>query len=139
MDLAALGFWIATAAGGLYMLGITMRSGNQGSDAVESHLPSVVVFTHGFLALCGLGGWALFMGYGGQPLAWGSLAVLVLVALLGGFMLHRWERDRRGTPEERDRLAEQHIPGSAVVMHGMLAFGTIVFVVLSAIFVGDSS
>jgi hypothetical protein len=143
MDLAALGFWIATAIGGLYMLGVTMRSGNQSSEAVDSHFPAWVPFTHGFLALSGLGVWTLFMGYGDQTLAWGSLGVLIVVGLLGGFMLHRWKKDQRGTPEEvaerRERLAEQQIPSSAVAMHGLMALGTVLFVVLSALFVADSS
>lgn len=143
MDLAALGFWIATAMVGLYMLGITMRTGQQHSEAIASNIPSVVAFSHGFLALCGLAVWMLFMGYGTQPLAWGALAVLVLVALSGTHMIHRWAKDRKGSPEQvarnMDRLAEQQIPSSAVVMHGVLAFGTVGFVILSALFVADSS
>jgi hypothetical protein len=142
MDLMALTFWLLTAVGGFYMMGITTRSGNTRSGATESHLPSVVVFSHMALAMAGLGVWALYMGYNDDGLAWGALGTLLVVAALGTFMFLRWTKDRRGSEAEvaarRERLAEQQIPSAVVHIHGAAAFVTIVLVLLAALKVGNS-
>lgn len=142
MDLMALTFWLLTAVGGFYMMGLTTRSGNTHSGATESHLPSVVVFTHMALALAGLAVWALYMGYNDDYLAWAALGTLLVVAALGTFMFLRWMKDRRGSEAEvaarRERLAEQQIPSTVVHIHGATAFLTIVLVLLAALKVGNS-
>jgi manganese efflux pump family protein len=142
MDLMALTFWLLTAVGGFYMMGVATRTGNTRSGATESHLPSVVIFTHMALAMTGLAVWALYMGYNEDAFAWGALGILALVALSGGFMFLRWKKDRRGSEAEvaarRERLAEQQIPSPVVLIHGASALVTIVLVLLAALHVGNS-
>ena len=142
MDLMALTFWLLTAGGGFYMMGIATRTGNDASAATDSNLPTAVIFTHMALAVAGLGVWALFMGNNEDALAWGALGTLLVVAALGAFMFLRWKKDRRGSEAEvaarRERLAEQQIPSAAVMVHGITAFATIVLVLLAALQIGNS-
>ena len=136
MELAALGFWIATAMGGLYMMGVTLRPGRSESAAIESHLPPLLVFGHASLALIGLALWAVHMVMDEAVTAWLTVATLVLVLGGGTVMFLVWMKDRRGgNPETIDgvpRLAEQQIPSPAVHLHGALAAVTVVLVVLVA-------
>jgi hypothetical protein len=133
MELAALGFWIATAIGGLYMMGITLRPGMRESSATESHLPPLLVFGHGSLATLGLALWAVHMVMDEAITAWLTVATLVLVLAGGTLMFLRWMKDRAGGgPEMVDgvpRLAEQQIPSTVVHLHGALAAVTVVLVV----------
>jgi hypothetical protein len=137
MELAALGFWIATAVGGLYMAGIILRTGRVDSPARSSNLPSAAVFGHGLLALVGLGLWAVHMRADEAGTAWATVAVLVLVVGGGGFMFLRWHKDHKeadsSVPLDQQPLAEQQIPSFVVHLHGALAAVTILFVVLTAI------
>ena len=136
MELAALGFWIATAVGGLYMAGIILRTGRTESPARSSNLPSAAVFGHGLLALAGLGLWAVHMRADEAATAWATVAILVLVVGGGGFMFLRWHKDRKEAPDvplDQQPLAEQQIPSFVVHLHGALAAVTILFVVLTAI------
>ena len=133
MELAALGFWIATAMGGLYMMGITLRPGRDDSAAIESHLSPMLVFGHGSLATVGLSLWAVHMVMDEAVTAWLTVATLVLVLGGGTLMFLRWMKDRAGGgPELVDgvpRLAEQQIPSTVVHMHGALAAVTVLMVV----------
>jgi hypothetical protein len=140
MELAALIFFIATAIGGLYMMGVTLRTGSQpeGADRpLETHLPSLVVFGHGALAVGALALWAVHMAVNEAVTAWATVGVLVLVAGGGTFMFLRWHKDRRGTPEEvatrEERLAEQQIPSPVVHLHGALALCTFLAVLYVAV------
>lgn len=140
MELVALTLWIATAVGGLYMLGITLRSGSRPdgtAQVMESNLPPLVVFGHASLALGGLLLWAVHMAIDEAATAWTSLAILLLVAGGGSLMFLQWRKDRQGTPEEVqarvDRLAEQQIPSPVVHMHGALALLTILAVLYVAV------
>jgi hypothetical protein len=137
MELAALGFWIATAVGGLYMAGIVLRTGQADSPARRSNLPSAAVFGHGFLALTGLALWAVHMRADEASTAWATVAVLVLVLGGGAFMFLRWHKDHKesdpAVPLDEQPLAEQQIPPFVVHLHGALAAVTILFVVLTAI------
>jgi manganese efflux pump family protein len=142
MELAALTFWIATVAGGLYMMGVTLRSGSKQDpatgvgDTLESRLPAGVVFGHGSLALAGLALWAVHMSVDERATAWSAVVLLVLVAAGGGFMFMRWQADRRGDPEEvaakKARLAEQQIPSLVVHLHGAFALLTFLAVLYVA-------
>ncbi len=140
MELAALGFWIATAIGGLYMMGITLRPGRDDSAAIESHLPSALVFGHGSLAVLGLALWSVHMVMDEAVTAWLTVATLVLVLGGGTLMFLKWMKDREGGgPEMIDgvpRLAEQQIPSAVVHLHGFLAFVTIVLTLLAALEIG---
>jgi hypothetical protein len=136
MELAALGFWIATAIGGVYMLGVTMRPGRNESGATESHLPPLLVFGHGSLALLGLALWMVHMVMDEAVTAWLTVATLVLVLGGGTLMFVQWMKDRLGggpeTVDGEPRLAEQQIPSPVVHLHGALAAVTVVLVVLVA-------
>lgn len=138
MDLLVLIFWLLTVMGGLYMFGLTTRSGNTHSGATKSHLPSAVVFSHGALALAGLAVWAIYMTTDDEDaLAWGAFATLLVVAALGTHMFLRWHKDRKGSEAEvarrREQLAEQQIPSAVVHFHGATAGATIVLVLLTAL------
>jgi hypothetical protein len=137
MELAALGFWIATAVGGIYMAGVIMRTGRPASPARSSNLPSAAVVGHGLLALTGLGLWAVHMRADEPETAWATVALLVLVAGGGGFMFLRWHRDRKeidpAVPLDEQPLAEQQIPSFVVHLHGALAAVTILAVVYVAV------
>ena len=69
MGLATMGFWIATAMIGLYMFGITLRLNSSADTSNDSHLPSMVVFSHGTLAIAGLAVLLTYIGVGGAVLA----------------------------------------------------------------------
>lgn len=142
MDLAALIFWLLTAAGGAYMMGISMRSGARTSTADESHLPAPVVFSHAGLALLGLAVWGVYMASEEDALTWVALVTLLVVAALGGALVHRWLKTRRGnraTAELEEHVAEQQIPTAVVVMHGVGALVTILLVLLTALGVGGET
>lgn len=142
MDLVALIFWLLTAAGGAYMLGVSMRTGAATTTARESHLPAPVVFSHGGLALLGLAVWGVYMATEDDGAAWLAFALLVVVALLGGYLLHRWLKTRRSprsTTELEEHVAEQQIPTSVVIVHGLGAAATLLLVLLVALDVGNQT
>jgi hypothetical protein len=137
MQLTALGLWIATAMGGLYMFGLLFRSGNTDSRAQDSHLPTFAVFTHGFLALVGLTAWAVYMMSRQTPLGWSVFGLILVVAAGGGLLFLRWTVDRHRMPaEKRQLLAEQQIPSPIVHLHGALATLTVVAVLLTMLDLG---
>ena len=89
--------------------------------------------------------WIAYLAVGGSTLAWIAFADLVLVAVLGGVLVARWSKDRRGRPASSDGaraastdLAEQHFPVVAVALHGVFAVTTLVLVLLTAAGVGGS-
>lgn len=141
MQLLTLTFWAITALGGLYMLGICLRTGRPEAEATDTHFPSTLLFTHGALAVMGLGLWIIYMAWDETSLAWSSLAILLVVSALGSVMFVQWLKDRHGKGARAEanavKLAEQQIPSSAVHAHGALAFVTIVLVVLTALGIGD--
>lgn len=137
MGLATLVIWIITALLGGYMLGIVGRTGRATSEATRSRLPTSLLLTHPALALLGLVLWVLFMATGSSGFAWAAFVTLLVVATLGEIMAFRWLRGRRRGGEARRRTeAELQIPTPAVVTHGILAFTTIVLVLLGALGVG---
>jgi hypothetical protein len=123
MDGLALGLWVVTALGGLYMAGVLTRSGNRDSSARTSNLPSAAIFGHGTLGLIGLAGWAVYVSVGEEPLGWSLLGLLALIVGGGLFMFRRWWRDRREGGDQR--LAEQQLPVGLVLGHGVLAVLTV--------------
>ena len=137
MGLATMGFWIATGMVGLYMFGITLRMNSSAETANESHLPSLVVFTHAAFAFLGLAVLLAYIGYGGAILAWTTFGVVLFVASLGSYMGLKWLLDRHGRKAKVEanklHLVEQQIPSAAVHTHGALAFLTIVMVLITAL------
>lgn len=130
----ALATWIAGALLGAYMFAVTMRTGLPESSARTSNLPSLVLFVHPLLALIGLALLLIHIRTNDQGVAWATFVALLLTAGGGAFMGARWAKDRRhATPEVKATVAEQQIPPSAVVAHGLLAAATLLFVLLSAL------
>jgi hypothetical protein len=146
MAVAALITWVITAGFGSWMLFIwTGRGGHRrGDEGLESHLPATRVFSHFLLAVLGLIVWIVYLVGDSSTLAWIAFVDLVLIALLGGVLVARWSRDRGRLPAPSDvaststQLAEQHIPVTAVALHGVFAVATLVLVLLSALEVGGS-
>jgi len=143
MDAVALILWIMTALGGLYMAGIAMRPGRNPTGEVDTHLPSLALFGHGFLALFGLAAWTVWMAMRGDVFGWAIVGLLGLVVAGGGLMFLVWWKDRRG-PEaavaaRREKLAEQSIPSAAVHLHGALATLTVIAVVVAVLGIGVGS
>ena len=143
MAIAALVTWVMTAGAGLFMLLRWVRAGGlRRGGAATTHFPPARVLTHLGLATGGLVVWVLYLLSGSALLAWIAFAVLVLVAMLGGLLVRRWAADgraaMRGDPSMAGLdLAEQHIPRSPVVLHGILAVSTVVLVLLAAAGVGQ--
>ena len=143
MPIAALVTWIITALIGSFMLIRWVRRGGlrpQGG-AVATHFPPARVFTHFGLAAGGLVLWVGYLVTGSSVVAWIAFAALVLVASLGGLLVRRWAKDGRAAMRGDARpdgveLAEQHIPRTPVVLHGIFAVSTLVLVLLSALGVG---
>jgi len=147
MRVAALISWLITASGGLYLLVIWLIENEAGGrGAAASRLPLPVISGHALLATGGLVAWIGYLITGRRTLAWASVALLVMVALLGLTMVSRWIRVYRafvpagGRPGPADLLAapaERNFPLFVVLAHGLLAVTTTALVVLAALGVGE--
>jgi hypothetical protein len=89
-------------------------------------------------------GLVLLIVFGDQKqLAWGTVADLGVVVLLGLIMAARWIGVYRayGAPDSSPTVIrvppERHFPRSVVAIHGLLAVSTLVLVVLSVLFDGS--
>jgi hypothetical protein len=139
MEVAALIAWVITALGGFVLLGTWISRGGtrRGGDAVASRFPPGLIFGHFLLAATGLVLWIIYLIADSSALAWISLAILVVVALLGFTMFARWLQQRRapvaaGGPTPA-RTPEQHFPVPVVILHGLLAATTLVLVLLATL------
>lgn len=139
MNDIALYVWMGTILAGLLLFGIwIMEYDREFQTAAETHLPVPVISAH---ALLGIGGLVLWIGYllvDQDRLAWGALAVLGTVALLGLIMAARWVGVYRAYAKPgRAAVAtvtvppERKFPVPLVVTHGLLAFTTIGLVLLT--------
>ncbi len=150
MSIAALIAWIITASFGSFMLiRWATRGGLRHIDGAGTHLPPYRVFTHFGLAAGGLILWIVYLVTDNETLPWIAVADLVVVASLGLVMVLRWAKDGRANMaaaaagrvqsggSEVD-LAEQHIPRTPVVLHGIFAGTTFVLVLLTALGIGGS-
>jgi hypothetical protein len=145
MAIAALVTWVFTAGFGFFMLlRWASRGGLRRVAGAGTHFPPARVFTHFGLAAAGLVVWIAYLVTDNSVLAWIAFADLVLVALLGGFLVRRWLKDGRAAmspgrwSDAADvDLAEQHIPRTPVVLHGIFAVSTVVLVLLSALGIGE--
>lgn len=138
MAIAALVTWLATAVGGLVMLGTWIAKGGAGkqphADAPKTRLAPPVLFGHFALAAIGLVLWVLYVLVGGATLAWVALVLLVPVALLGFVMLFRWIPSYRARGAAASQgPAERHFPVPVVLGHGVLAVATVVLALLAAL------
>jgi hypothetical protein len=144
MPVAALVTWVVTAGFGFFMLMRWLRHGGLRRDAsAASHFPPARVFTHFGLAAAGLVVWIVYLLTDAAVLAWVAFADLVLVAALGGLLVRRWAADGRAamrgsSPPGAVDLAEQHIPRTPVVLHGLFAVSTVLLVLLTALGIGGA-
>lgn len=141
MQDVALVFGLITILGGVYMAGVLMRVGRPFSGATTTRLSPAVVFSHGTVAVIGVGVWMVYMSYQDKGLAWASIGLLVVAVLIGTVMFLQWLKGKHGPVKEtggdRHRLAEQQISSVVVHGHGLLAAVTILFAVLVALGIGD--
>jgi hypothetical protein len=91
MSLAALFSWLITASGGLYLLTIWLIEYDHEFQAgAATRLPVPVISAHALLAITGLGLWGFYLFSGAARLAWATVAILAVVAVLGVVMAARW-------------------------------------------------
>ena len=142
MSIAALIAWVITAGIGSFMLARWLSHGGLRGGAAATHFPPARVFTHFGLAAAGLIIWIVYLIIDRPLLAWIAFADLVLVALVGGVLVARWTKDGRarsaGADASEGDLAEQHIPRTPVVLHGVFAVSTLMLVLFSALGIGEN-
>lgn len=140
MDIAALVLWVITALGGFYLLGTWISKGGH-RDVEGSRFPPPLIFGHFLLAAAGLVLWIIYVATDSDALAWISVVLLVLVALLGFTMFARWLPTYRGGAAQEGVAqggpAERHFPVAIVAGHGLLGATTLVLVLLAALGVGE--
>ena len=138
MSTASLLLWMATVLVGLVLLIIwLMEYDRDFQTTVETRLPVPVISTHALLGIGGLLLWALYLVTDQERLAWGTVADLGAVVSLGLIMATRWVGVYReyGAPVLSASSVmivppERHFPRPVVIIHGLLAVSTVVFVVL---------
>jgi hypothetical protein len=160
----ALLTWVVTAIGGLFLLAIWLIEYDPDFQrTAATRLPVPVLSGHATLAIAGLVVWVSYLITGNDQLAWATLAILAAVVTLGLTMAIRWVTVYRTTAKpasvhararatvggpavalaadrERGVLVppERHFPLSVVIGHGILAFTTMVLVLLTTLGVGGS-
>jgi hypothetical protein len=145
MSTAALFVWIATVGVGLVLLIIwLMEYDRDFQSAAATRLPVPVITTHALLGIGGLFAWGFCLVTDEDRLAWGAVADLGVVVLLGLIMAARWVGVYRAYAAPESSLStvitvppERHFPRSVVAIHGILAASAVVLVVLSVLFDGS--
>jgi hypothetical protein len=145
MSTAALFVWLATVLVGLVLLIIwLMEYDREFQSSAATRLPVPVISAHALLGIGGLMAWAFYLVGDEERLAWGTLADLGVVALLGLVMAARWIGVYRAyaAPDSSQSMIirvppERHFPRSVVALHGILAVSTLVLVTLSVLFDGS--
>jgi hypothetical protein len=137
---AALGTWVLAALMGGYLLATWIANGGLHPRVGErpSRFAPQLIFGHGGLAATGLAVWIGYLVVRTTALAWASLGVLVLVAVLGTTMFGLWLRAGHGQPRGRHvagprHAAEDHFPPPAVLVHGLFAVSTVALVLATAL------
>ena len=151
---SALALWVATASVGLSLVTIWMGRGGPGQlRSAQSRLRPWLVVSHIVVAVTALGVWVAYLIFNRRGLAVAAVIMLVAVAALGTTSFVIWQRRRIGVlratedswdlPPEilaSDQIpAEQHFPVAVVVIHGVLAVGTVALVAVLALGAVDRS
>jgi hypothetical protein len=145
MGTAALIAWLATVLVGLVLLIVwLMEYDREFQSAAATRLPVPVISAHALLGIGGLMAWGFYLVGDEERLAWGTVADLGVVVLLGLIMAARWIGVYRAyaAPDSSPSMVisvppERHFPRSVVAIHGILAATTLVLVVLSVLFDGS--
>jgi hypothetical protein len=135
---AALIVWMATAGfGGILLYLWASRAARSSRPSMwgrpPPYIPRWLVALHATLALSGLALWVGALVFVDE-LAYGSVLILVAVALLGASMFVRWlgsRRARRASRALSGAPAESRLPTLVVLSHGALGLTTMFLVVLS--------
>jgi hypothetical protein len=144
MSTAALLTWMATVLVGLVLLIIwLMEYDREYQSTAATRLPIPVISAHALLGIGGLLLWGFYLIGDDDKLAWGTLADLSVVAVLGLIMATRWIGVYRAyaAPDSSPSLLrvppERHFPRSVVAIHGLLALSTVALVVFTVLFDGS--
>jgi hypothetical protein len=143
--------WVATAGVGIAMAALWLERGGLRQGRLPHSVHARRLGTHVALAVSGLLVWIAYLVTDARGVAWAAFAVLVIVGVLGTTAFRIWQRRRLGfvkatqhdwnwPPEAMAKgetvPAEQHLPASVVLLHGVLAIATVVLVLLTAAGVG---
>jgi len=154
MAIVAFITWLVTAVCGLGLLSIYLIEYD--GALPTSRLPKTAIGGHVLFAVAGLTAWTLFLFTSMRKVAWATVAILVVVALLGFTMLFRWVgtyRANRTSPPvlmpvgvrgvgsrattiEPPAPPERHLPIALITVHGVLAVVTLLLVLLTTLDVG---
>jgi hypothetical protein len=145
MGIVALFVWMATVLAGLVLLIVwLMEYDRDFQRAAPTRLPVPVISAHALLGIGGLLAWGFYLVVDEEQLAWGTVADLGVVVLLGLIMGARWIGVYRAyaAPDSSPSMVinvppERHFPRSVIVIHGILAVSTVALVVLSVLFDGS--
>ena len=141
MNVVALFAWLLTVFGGLILLMIwIIEYDSEFQSTAATRLPVPVISAHGLLAVTGLMLWFGYILADRDELAWASVAILGVVAVLGLVMAARWLRVYRRFAKPGPSLVKQktvpperNFPVPVVIGHGLLALVTITLVVLTTL------
>ena len=147
MAIAAFISWLITAVCGLGLISIWLIEYDGTGPATR--LPKAAVIGHILLAVTGLTVWTTFLFTSTNKLAWTTVGILVVVALLGFTMLLRWIGVFRANRAPSAVLIpaggfnapsvqppappERHLPIGLIIVHGVVAACTLVLVLLTAL------
>jgi hypothetical protein len=145
MSVAALFTWMATVLAGLVLLVIWLMEYDRDFQTVAAtRLPAPVISAHALLGGGGLMVWGFYLVTGDDPLAYATVAVLGIVAVLGLVMAARWIGVYRayaapGSSPMRVIAVppERHFPRPVIVIHGLFAVTTLALVVSAVFFSGS--
>lgn len=151
MSLVALLTYLVTATAGLYLLTIWLiEYDHEFQTAAATRLPVPVISAHALLAVTGLVVWGVYLLTDSSRLAWATVLILGLVAVLGFTMAIRWIKVYRENAAPAGRRApaggtvartvppERHFPLAVVIGHGLFAVATLTLVLLTAFGEGGS-
>ena len=158
MDEIALLLWVVTIGGGALLGAIWLRHGGarRAPDAQvplsgtgpatttmarpRSKIALSVIVPHASLGIVGAITWMLYRANPDdtayEPIRWLALALLLGTISLGLVMFGRWLADRReadADAEAGEGPPERRLPLVVVVLHGLSAAATLVFVVLALV------
>ena len=146
MSIAALATWMVTISAGLILLVIwIIEYGREFQTAAATRLPVPVISAHALLGMVGLELGIVYLLVDDERLAWAAVAAMGAVALLGLIMAARWIRVYRAVPAPGPSLTrtitvppERNFSLPVVVAHGILAVTTLVLVLFTVFFTGQS-
>jgi hypothetical protein len=156
MAIVAFITWLVTAVCGLGLLSIYLIEYD--GALPTSRLPKTAIGGHVLFAVAGLSAWTLFLFTSMRRVAWATVAILVVVAILGFTMLFRWVGTYRtnraqspvlmpagaqslgfqgvgvqGATMQPPAPPERHLPIALITVHGVLAVVTLLLVLLTTL------